>query len=41
MKEIVIDFRIRAQVEEVSGDDVEPCWEWVDLGVHCVLLKLV
>jgi hypothetical protein len=33
----VIDFRIRAQVEEVSGDGVEPCWEWVDFGVHCVL----
>jgi len=36
MREIVIDFRIWAQVE-VSGDGVEPCWEWVDLGVHCVV----
>lgn len=40
MKEIVIDFRIRAQVEDVSGDGMEPCWEWIDLGVHYVLLKL-
>ena len=37
MKEIVIDFRIWVQVEEVSRDGMEPCWEWVDFGVHCVL----
>ena len=37
MKEIVINFRIWVQVEEVSRDGMEPCWEWVDFGVHCVL----
>ena len=36
----MIDFRIRAQVEEVSGDGVEPLWELVDLSVHFVLWKV-
>ena len=35
MKEMVIDFSIRTQVKEVSGDSVEACGEWVGLFVHC------
>ena len=37
MKKIMIDFRIRAQVEEVIRDGVDACWEWIGLGGHCVV----
>ena len=33
----MIDFRIWAQVDELEGNGVEPCWDWVNPGVHCVM----
>ena len=29
VEDVMIDFGICAKVEEVSGDGVETCWDWV------------
>ena len=35
----MIDFRVWAQVEEVRGNGMEPCWDRVDLGTRFVIGK--